>query len=432
MKERVLRKRLAGAGVAVLVTAAIAGVFAVLLPARSLGADMVQTTDGKWFGLPEPKPAPGEPPPTVLGPDDSPTDDMLMQSENWRVDASYETVKGGGGFSKPAGIVKRIVSVEHARNEAFKRAMVDASSEQWKDAAEGFAAAAAAIPGWGKQEALWLRASAYAQLGQKDETLAAITDLLAAFPKSFYFCDAQVLRAKIAVQSGDADGAAKALLSVAAEKGMNARDLYRAEYARINLTLELQKKYDEARVAYQKLADTISRGDSAQGEIPAQQANVGIGNCFVAVGKAKEAEPFFSKASESHNPDVLAGAYAGLGDIAQIQAKDLKDGKEKNLGAAKARLEDSLLCYLRVTLHYNDDVEDEAAVMHALENQGKVYFILFDMGFGKEQELFDRGYNAYLQLWHKLGDGTPQKRTIQKLMAERKAALAAATPSKGD
>lgn len=422
MKERVLRKRLAGAGLAFAVTTAAFAVFGLLLSAPSAGADMVQTNDGKWF--PEPKQADGVPP---LGPDDTPTDDMLMQSEGFKVDATYETVKGAG-FTKSAGLVKRIWSTDRVKNEAFKTARIALESGQWKDAAEGLGDASGALSGYGKQEALWLRAVAYANLGTKDELLAALTDLLAAFPKSYYFCDAQIYRAKVAIGSGDAEGASKALSAVAAEKGMNPRDQYRAEYTRINLTLELAKKYEDARAAYQKLVDTISRGDAVQGEFVSLQANVGIGNCLVRAGKVKEAEPFFTKATESHNADVLAGAYAGLGDIAQMQAKELS--REKNLPAAKARLEDALLAYLRVTLHYKDDCEDTSTVLRALDNQGQIYFTLFDMSGGKDQDAFDRGYSAFYELWRSLPDGSAPKRDIQKKMSERKAARDSAAPPK--
>src|SRR5205085_2200471 len=82
------------------------------------------------------------------------------------------------------------------------------------------------------------------------------------------------LRAKLALSKGDVDGATKALQAVISAPGMNARDQYRAEYQRINLTLEARGKTDEAKAAYEKLVDTISKGEKAQGEVSGQQANV--------------------------------------------------------------------------------------------------------------------------------------------------------------
>ena len=63
---------------------------------------------------------------------------MLLQSESFHVDANYETVKSNTGFSKGAGLIKKIRSIEEVRNEAFKQALADASSSNWKEAAEGF------------------------------------------------------------------------------------------------------------------------------------------------------------------------------------------------------------------------------------------------------------------------------------------------------
>ena len=415
MNERGLRLRLAGVGGALAAVLAL-GVFG---PVRTLGADVVQTSDGKWFGLPEARA--GEPPMPVIGPDDIPGDEMLAQSENFKLDATYETVKSNSGFSKSAGLIKRFRSVDEVRNEAFRQGLAAATSGYWKDAAESFKAAGGSTQGLGKQMAMWFCATAYAALGVPDETETAITELLAAFPKSYYFADAQILRAKIALQKGDVAAAAKALAAVPAEKGMNARDLYRAEYTRINFTIELQRKYDEARVAYQKLVDTIARGDATQGEIAGQQANVGIGNCYLAARKAKEAEPFFTKAIESRNADVLAGAYAGLGDIAQLKAQELAEGTNKDLKGAKEKLEEACLSYLRVTIYYKDTVEDNTPVLRALQNQGQVYFLLFDFSGGKDTEMYERGYNSYFELWKNMPEGSP-KRAIQKIMADKKKA----------
>ena len=140
MKERALCTRPKAWGIAL---AVVAGAATAVLTARAARADMVLTADGKWYGLPEPKT--GEPPLAPPGADDEPTDEMLVQSEGFKVDATYETVRATGGFSKAAGLVKKIRSHDHAKSEEFKKALNDMSSSLWKDAADEFGAAAGAL-----------------------------------------------------------------------------------------------------------------------------------------------------------------------------------------------------------------------------------------------------------------------------------------------
>src|SRR5262245_51782544 len=136
---------------AVAVAAALAG--AVLgVKATPVGADMLLANDGKWYPASEPP----------LGPTDEPGDDLLAQSAEHKADATYETVKlaGAKGVTKPAGQVVKILSSARTSQE-FRQSLNDASSQFWKEAAEGFLTAAEAAQGFGKQEALWSRAQAY-------------------------------------------------------------------------------------------------------------------------------------------------------------------------------------------------------------------------------------------------------------------------------
>ncbi len=289
-------------------------------PARPAGADMVLTSDGKWF-------PPADPP---LGPDDEPTPEMLEGTKDSKLDATYETVKmtGAKQGTWPAGKVQKLRASDEA-NEKFAQALRDVTSGFWKDAAEGFAAAAEDLTGFGKQEALYNRIEAYANAGLLKEMDGAIDDLLQAFPKSFFFCDAQIKRAKGALSHGDADGATKALEAVKAAPGMNARDAFRAEYMRVYLTLEVAGKADDAFSAYRKLVEAIDRSpDAAQGAVTKQKAMAGIGNSLLAKGKAKEATDTFASLTDARNADVLAVVYAGLGDIAFTEARSLREQKK--------------------------------------------------------------------------------------------------------
>jgi hypothetical protein len=208
---------------------------------RLAGADMIQTIDGKWQPLPADPRAPGTTLPPPAG-DDLPTNEYLVDSEGTNVDANYETVKTNRGFNKPASQVKRIVSTEGARNQNFQKGQNDASQKLFANAAESFRAAAAEVSGFAKQEALWLAAQALTETQDAARVTTALDELVAAFPKTFYLGEAQIIRAKIAAAKGDVAGVNAALDVVKNAPGMNVRDLYRAEYARVSLTLELQKK----------------------------------------------------------------------------------------------------------------------------------------------------------------------------------------------
>jgi predicted negative regulator of RcsB-dependent stress response len=369
-------------------------------------ADMVLTSNGQWTPMPQ-----GAQP---LGAADEPTDDLLSASADARVDATYETVKSNKGFSKPAAEVVKVRASARATNEAFRQALNDASSSFFQEAADGFATAAAAGQLFDKQEALWLRVQAFAEAQAVDRVPGAIDDLLAAFPKSFYFADAHILKAKVAIQKGDVDGATAALAAIKAAAGMNPRDLLRAEYNRINLTLEIQRKYDEAAAAYRALVTDAEKADPTIGAVTAQQALVGLGNCLLATKKDAEARTCFDRATASHDTSVLAGAYAGLGDIGLTEARALRDGGK--LKEAKERLESTLLDYLRVTTLYRTS-DDVGPILRSLENQARVFVALFEMSGNKDCELATRAYGTYVDLSRMLPDG-PQKRGIVRAALE--------------
>jgi tetratricopeptide (TPR) repeat protein len=399
----------------------------VVSPARTAAADMVLGADGKWWPIPANVNVPGA--------EDEPNDDLVLQSRDARVDATYETVKCANPqklLNKPAAFIRKIRSADALENADFRQGNNNAAGGFWKDAAENFRAAAGALNGCGKQEALWSLVRVTAATGDPDATSAAIDDLIAAFPKSFYFADAHILKAKIAKQKGDAAGVSAALDKIKTAAGMNPRDLFRAEHMRTFLTLEAANRGAEAATAYKDLvARMTSDKDAALLVSVKQQCQVGLGNCLLVTGKGAEARAQFEAATESHDADVLAGAYAGLGDIVFTEAKGLRDAK--NLEGAKQKLEEALRHYLRVTLLYAPSVEEDTAVFHAMENQSKIFRTLWEMGNRKEIDLIDRALRTINDLGRKMPQG-PQRAAIvreaQDIFKARKDALAAADDAK--
>jgi tetratricopeptide (TPR) repeat protein len=394
-------------------------------PAR---ADMALSADGKWW--PESGPKDADPP--IPWPDgtEEPSDDALNSTVDKRLDATWETVKGPG-YSKPAGMVLKVRSSERTRNDEMRQGYVNLAGNAYVDAADNFEAAAAALTGLGKQEALYNRVLAYRYAGAVDKINPAIDELVAAFPSSYYYADVMILRARLAVLGNDVDGASKALAAVAGAKGMNPRDLLRAEHARIFLTLEAARKHEEALAAYTKLLADADRVDAAMSGPVKEMALVGIGNCQYALRKAAPAADAYKKATESKDREVLAGAYTGLGDLAFGEAKAQRDAGK--LPEAKAKLEEAVLHYLRVTILYAPDVDDTRIVNRALANLFAAYRALFDMTGGKDPDLAQKAIEAGFDLWRHSDTDAATKRTtaaaIKELQEKRKALLAGTPPA---
>jgi hypothetical protein len=189
------------------------------------------------------------------------------------------------------------------------------------------------------------------------------------------------------------------------------------------LLLERARKYDEARAAYEALIAQIDKGDRVAGATVRQLAQVGIGNCLLRSSppQVQGAQQAFAKAAaESNDPDVLAGAYLGLGNVAFGTAKQLQD--EKKMPEAQARLTEATEHYLRVTLLYQDRVTENAPVLDAYENQAKAFVALFRQSDGKDCVAAERAYRAYFELHDRL-EGTEKRRVAREandFNAERK------------
>jgi tetratricopeptide (TPR) repeat protein len=385
---------------------------ALVAYAGEASADMVQTNDGKWW--PADFQAVKD---SNLGPEDEPADDLLRLTEEYKVTAEYDTVKlSRGGFNRPAGQVRKIRTSDRA-GQAFKRGLLNADAGHWQDAAQDFLDAQNDASPAGKQEAMYLREEALAQVPDVDGAKQAAQDMLAAFPKSFYFANAQILLARVAASTGTGS-ISKPLAAVAEAPGMNARDMLQAEWWRIKILEEGSGKWDAARQSYEKLADAAGKAPPEEGGIIRQQAQVGIANALVGAGKQAEAQPYYEKAiAESRDPAVLAAAYAGLGDVVFSMAKDQqRAGKPKE---ALETLGTVVLHYLRVSLLYKDQADFDV-LTRTLENQAKAFSAMFDISGMKDCDAFRRAYASYEDLVRLLPD-SPQKK---QLIRDAKALLA--------
>jgi tetratricopeptide (TPR) repeat protein len=373
---------------------------ATLLSGGGAGADVVQTVDGQWKGLPAG---------VTLGEKEDPPGEVLRGSTNFKVEATFESVKARG-LTSSAGLVKDLWASDQDTVGTLKEGLAQYRGSFYDEAEALFAQAAAEedISPLGKQQALYLRVLALADWGKAQEALAAIDDLLAAFPNTYYFADVQILRAKIAL-GNDAE-VAKALDSIKGARGMNRRDFFRAEYWRIFLTLETPRKYDQARAAYEAMVKETERLDALEVGPIRERARVGIANCLLR-GNPPQPDPakaaFERALAASTDPDVLAAAHAGLGDVAFGTAKRLQD--ERKMEEAKGALVDSTEHYLRVTLVYRDQVTDMTPVLTSFENQAKAFAALFDQSDGKDCLSAARAYAAYYDL-HGLLEGAQKRR----------------------
>lgn len=377
-------------------------VFGLAAPSR---ADLIQMIDGKWHPWPAEVPQPGLDAPVPS--------EALGASEGVTIgEATYEAVRLAPGGNRPAANVRKLMSLAAARHGAYSQALNDASSGAWPEAADGFRAAAADLKGFAKQDALYNAMMASQETGDAGRALAAADELLAAFPKAFWYCDAQIVRAKVALLKNDLAAVAAALDAVKNAPGMNVRDAYRAQQHKVYFTLELQRKFDEAATEYRALIAAMDRErDPAAVATAKQRCQVGLGNCLLATRKEKEARGFFEAATASLDPDVLAGAYTGLGDIALTEARALRDAQK--LTEAKAKLEnEAVLHYLRVSLKYRPEVTDSGPVLRALENQATIFVALFDMSNSKDCESADRACRTYAELVRMLPQGSSQQRNL--------------------
>jgi len=192
-----------------------------------------------------------------------------------------------------------------------------------------------------KQHVLFANATALNRLGKPDEAVEAYKALLKEFPKSRYLPEVAEGLVSAHGAKNDLEGAKKALEelntgAVTAGVEQNFSAVVAIQRGRI---LERQEKWSEAFSAYNAALTT-----SGVTALASQQARLGQGRCQVKQKKLSEAESLFRKISGEDAPNpILAGAWNGLGDLAQAEGREKRDA---------AVLLDALLMYLRGVVQY--------------------------------------------------------------------------------
>ena len=123
---------------------------------------------------------------------------------------------------------------------------------------------------------------------------------------------------------------------------------------------------------------------------------------------------------------MLAGAYLGLGNVALSEAKSLKDGDKR--AEAKAKLEEAVLHYLRVTTYYKQLVSDSSPVLDAAVNQARVFVALFEMSGNKDCDIAIRAERSWRELLDMPSVGGAKSGFIREFKAFFEKKTAACSP----
>ena len=291
-------------------------------------------------------------------------------------------------------------------------------SGYWDESEQAFAQAAEDLTGTAQQEALYKRLLAAAQSGNDDRVLAAIGALLAADPKTYYFGPAHEMQARVLARQGKKNEAIAALEKVVTAPGMNVRDLFSAKYLQIwfskTLGADTVEKWVAAERAYRDLIAEIDRVPTARrglAESPRFRAMMSLGESLRGQGKVEDAKKLFDEilaaSGETTDRAILAGVYYGLGDVAFEEASRLQAtaaGTPATRARVKELLDTAALHYLRVTLHYREQVE-QRELFGSTRGLARVFGALFALSNEKDCEMGRRAYDHFRQAVTMVGQG---------------------------
>ena len=139
-----------------------------------------------------------------------------------------------------AGLVLDVFTTNAASNSDYNDALTLGASGDYEAAAHKFNLAAQDLEGADRQVALFKRMQAVRALGKPAAILKAADELIAADPQGYYVPEAHMLRARVHIARGKASDALGALNAITSTTGMNARDYFAAELAKLDW-FELKK-----------------------------------------------------------------------------------------------------------------------------------------------------------------------------------------------
>jgi hypothetical protein len=299
----------------------------------------------------------------------------------------YDSTKLGG-VEVPPGMIEEVWAYDGWFHQVHQEAERSAAGKHYAEAADGFHRAAEELKGSAKQVALAKRVLALAAADDAAGMVAAIDELRAEFPKTFFLAPFEKRRASVLAAQGKAAQAAEVLDKAIATPGLNKHDLYDLRMFKIYLTQYVTAGRDRARwaeteKAYRELLSAADGEALARGEVEDSRlrALVGVGRTLVFQGKQGDARRFLEQVIASSTPDksLLASAYVGLGDVMVAEARDTQGkaaGNEALKKQALDQLESGLLHYLRVSELYQD-AADPSDLYQGRLGAGRTFVAIF-------------------------------------------------------
>lgn len=395
-----MRIRLLGAAYA-------AGLVASFVAAAPCRADIIRLRDGKVL----PKEA-------VVAAGQAPTDEEMEKYKAKKLEPLGYDVTKFGGVEVPAGMIEDIWVYDAWVNRDFQDGDRSAAGGILPEAAESFRKAAEELKGSAKQVAQAKRTISLAAAGDADGMVAAIDELKAEFPKTFYLADLEKRRARVLAGKGQAAEAAAALDRLIAAPGLNKHDLHDAQVFKVYLTMYVTAGRDVARwadteKAYRERLAAVEAEPLAKSELDDVRTRVlvGIGRTLVFQRKQADARKFFDQvvtgATATADAGLLSSAYVGLGDVMVAEAAQTQQkaaGNDALKKQASDQLEAGLLHYLRVTELYHDRA-DPSDLYQARLGAGRAFVALFGASNDTDCDLATKAYQFMKAAYDMLPSG---------------------------
>ena len=372
-----------------------------------------------------------------MKPGDVPSFQTLRDSGKNNLTLTYGRCKiGSVEFS--AGLIVDVFTTNAGANSDFNDAEMYGASGDFEAAAHKLNLAAQDLEGADRQVALYKRMQGLRALGNVKAMLAAADDLITADPQGYYVPEAHMLRARVFIARGKAKDALGALEAITKTTGMNARDYFEAELAKLDW-FELRKagtdagKLTKLEKRYRDLARQAG-GKGKEAEIQNLKGLVGAGKCLVRMQKYAEAGKTFAQItgdSSVEDKTLLGAAYHGLGDSVYGRAKmDLQQaaGDQGKIDAAKGLLTEAALHYLRVTEFYGSDWAPDN-VLDCTMNLARVFANQWSLDGGKDCALGGRAYSYYVKAARAMPRGETRTQLVREALAFKKELDVACPPT---